>query len=92
MIRKTISGLIILIYIILGLLTDDLESALYIIMYCLLPFFAIWFPTEMGDFVGVRLGAPSITGQSPGCLIHFLGWIMLFIPIVVVSILMLTVE
>lgn len=92
MVRKIISGLIILLYIILGLLTDDLESALYIILYCLLPFFAIWFPTEMGDFIGTRLGAPSITGQSPGCLIHFLGWVMLFAPVFVVLILMLTVE
>ena len=92
MIGKVISGLIIALYITLGVIAADLKSVFYIAMYCLLPFFAIWFPNAMGDFVGGRLGAPSITGQSPGCLIYLLGWVMLIIPVFVSLIQMLTVD
>jgi hypothetical protein len=37
----------------------------------------------MGGWTGDRLGAPSITAESPGCIVHLLGWTLLLVPIIV---------
>jgi hypothetical protein len=53
------------------------ELALKAFIFCLLPMFCIWWPDAMGGWTGARLGEPSITAESPGCIVHLLGWILL---------------
>ena len=71
-----------LFYIVGGFLSGGIETALYALGFCLLPFFAIWFSQPMGEWKGNRLSAPSFTSSSPGCLINLLGWVILFAPFI----------
>ena len=64
-----------------------METALKTLAFCVLPFFCIWFPDAVGGWTGTRLDAPSITAQSPGCLVRALGWVLLFAPLIAYAIL-----
>jgi hypothetical protein len=72
-----------LFYIVGGYFSGGLETAFHAALFCVLPFFAIWFSESMGNWTGSRLGRPSITNSSPGCMVQAVGWLLLFIPIFV---------
>ena len=90
--QRIISGIIITGYILIGFLAAGSEGVVKAAMFCLLPFFAIWFSDAMGDWTGTRIGAPSITNSSPGCVISFIGWLLLLAPIIAISISLLLIE
>lgn len=83
MIQKILSGIIILLYIAGAYTAEGAGSALQVALFCLLPFFAIWFPNAMGNWTGTRFSGPSITSESPGCLVRLLGWVLLLLPLII---------
>jgi len=81
-ISRTLSIIVAAVYVIFAYLDGGSALALKVFGFCLLPMFCIWWSDAMGGWTGARLGAPSITAESPGCIVHFLGWILLLAPII----------
>lgn len=48
-----------------------------------LPMACIWFSDTMGGMTGMmgRLNGPGITKETPGCIVHVAGWLLLVIVI-----------
>ena len=74
------SLVIAVLYVGVSLTANGLETALRVFMFCLLPLACIWFPQAMGDFVGGRM-----TASSPAVFVWTLGWVVLLLPAVVLS-------
>ena len=53
--------------------------------YLLIPVLCIWFGDEIGDYTGTLPG-PAINKTTPGCLVKVAGWVLLFLPIILVLI------
>jgi hypothetical protein len=51
------------------------------LIFCLLPLACIWFPDDVGEYTGNGLTLPSITAESPGCVMKVVGWVLLLFPI-----------
>ena len=50
-----------------------------------LPLACIWFGEEMGSFLGLR-SLIQMTAESPGCLVRFMGWLLLLFPALLILI------
>lgn len=75
------SAVIAALYVGVSLAANGLEIALRVFMFCLLPLACIWFPRALGDFVGGR-----ITASSPASFVWVLGWVVLLLPVIVLSV------
>jgi len=53
--------------------------------YLLLPLLCIWFGDEVGGYMG-SLPGPAINKPTPGFLVRIGGWVLLFLPIIVLFI------
>lgn len=82
MISRILSIIVVAMYVIFAYLGGGGVLALKVLTFCLLPIFCIWWSEAMGGWTGARFGAPSITEESPGCIVHLLGWILLLAPII----------
>lgn len=80
---KTISLVISIIYLIFAYITGSSELLLKTLLFLLLPLACIWFGEAMGNYIGPAFGVrPHITKESPGCLVTFMGWVLLILPLV----------
>lgn len=80
---KIISIVISVVYLIFAYITGGSELLLKILLFLLLPLACIWFGEAMGSYTGPTFGIrPHITKESPGCLVTFIGWILLILPLV----------
>ena len=80
--NRLLSALLAVIYVIgAGMFAGD-ESAYKVGMFALFPLACIWFSDAMGGFVG-QSGRGYITTTSPGLVVCIMGWILLFLPIIV---------
>ncbi len=80
--EKLISVIISLIYLIVASIYVGIEGALKTLTFLVLPIACIWFSEAMGDWVGF-FGRANITKQTPGCLVKFMGWILLLLPAII---------
>ena len=48
----------------------------------LFPLACIWFPDELGEYMGALPG-PGITRKSPGWMVRICGWVLLLLPAIV---------
>ncbi len=53
--------------------------------YLLIPLLCIWFGDEMGDYTGTLPG-PAMNKTTPGCLVKVAGWVLLFLPVILLLI------
>ena len=53
--------------------------------YLFISLLCIWFGDEMGNYTGTLPG-PAINKATPGCLVKVAGWVLLFLPIIVLLI------
>jgi hypothetical protein len=82
--NRILSGLIALIYLILGFFGAGPETGIKILACLTLPLACIWFPDEMGSYTGrLPISGGGINQQSPGCLVRIVGWVLLLLPIIV---------
>jgi hypothetical protein len=59
---------------------DIFETVAGIIFWLLFSIGCIWYGNEVGEgFVGAKFGL--ISKASPGCIIAFMGWVLLLLPI-----------
>ncbi len=85
--RNVIAGLIAATYIGLALVTADAKTAFQLALFLMLPLGCIWFSDAMGGYTGMGMGRGAITSPTPGCLIAFVGWLLLFLPIILALVL-----
>jgi hypothetical protein len=63
---------------------EALKGFLYMLAFLMLPLGCIWFGDELGGLIGIKYGL--VSSPSPGWAVALLGWILLFMPVVVVII------
>ena len=84
---RTLSLLIAIIYLLIGLfVTDSPRDVLIVLLvipgFLLIPLVCIWFGEEVGDYIGALPG-PAVTKRSPGWLVTLFGWVLLLLPAIV---------
>lgn len=82
-IGKTLSILVAAAYLIAAFTSATPAVGLRVLGFLILPLACIWFSEEMGEYTG-NWGRHHIDEKSPGCMIAFLGWVILLMPVVVV--------
>jgi len=79
---KIISLIISIIYLVVAYTYRGAEDLLRLLLFLMLPLACIWFGDEMGRWTGtIRLHL--VTSESPGCLVRFMGWILLLLPAII---------
>jgi len=81
---KYIAAGISIIYLLLAGIYGGGAVFIRMFLFLLLPMACIWFSDEMGGVTGVRMRmiGPRITQPSPGCMVKFMGWVLLLLPII----------
>lgn len=79
---RLISIVIAIGYLVAAYFADGWELTWRIGLFLILPLGCIWFSDEMGAYTGVGFGRGAITSPTPGCLIAFGGWLLLFLPVI----------
>ncbi len=86
---RLISLFVTIIYLLIAYLGGEkvagIRGILYLSLILGLP--CIWFGDELGGMVGGYLGHAQITSQTPGSIVRFVGWLLLFLLPVLVFIL-----
>ena len=82
---KIVSLVIWFSYLITGYIFGERETLFIVLGSLSLPLGAIWFGNELGDWSG-RIWFRPLT-SSPGYLIRFMGWVLLLLPAILLSIL-----
>lgn len=82
MIKRILSGLVAIIYLIVAYAAAGSGGAIKCGLFLILPMACIWFSEEMGSFTGVMRGQ-YINAETPGCLVAFGGWLVLMLPVII---------
>ena len=82
LINRGLSAAVAIVYLIAAYVGGGPPLLVKCAMYLFLPLACIWFGEEMGAFTGTMRG-PSFYTESPGCLVAFLGWVLLLLPFAV---------
>jgi hypothetical protein len=80
--KRFISGVIAILYLIVAYLGGGGKGLLQMTGFLVLPMACIWYSEAMGDFTG-NTGRGFVTSTTPGCIVAFGGWLLLFLPVVV---------
>ncbi len=81
-INRALSAAVAIAYLIAAYVGGGPPLLIKCAMCLLLPLACIWFSEEMGAFAGIARGQ-FIDKESPGCLVAFLGWVLLLLPVIV---------
>jgi hypothetical protein len=81
LINRGLSAAIADVYLIVAYSRGGGASIAQCLLYLILPLACIWFSEEMGAFKGF-MSWQSIDQESPGCIVAFLGWVLLLLPAV----------
>jgi hypothetical protein len=79
--NRVISGLIAVIYLALAYAHGGMEPVFKLGLFLILPLFCIWFSDAMGGYTGLTSYMISVS-SSPGALVRILGWLLLFLPLI----------
>jgi len=80
---RVLSCIIALVYLVGAYLAADGETTFKVALFLILPLACIWFSDAMGGYTGVGSGSGAITSTTPGCLVAFGGWLVLFLPVII---------
>ena len=84
---KKLSLVIAVGYLALACFSEDVVvTVLKLLMFLAAPLGCIWFSDEFGACTVVLFSRPSITKETPGVFIWFMGWVLLLLPFILVSI------
>ena len=50
---------------------------------CAVPLLLIWFPTALGDHVGLGPSRMATIRASPGIMVSIMGWVLLLLPVII---------
>ena len=83
MIGKIISLVIALIYLVLIYFFTDNFYFSRTVGSAPIALACIWFGDALGRLTGIFAGGHFVDGETPGCVVAFLGWSLLFLPAIV---------
>ncbi|MFH1777755.1 MAG: DnaJ domain-containing protein [Candidatus Omnitrophota bacterium] len=79
---RKISLFICISYLICTYISGKEEDVVRMFLVLILPFACIWYSDELGNWTGAIRGQ-KITSTSPGCLVAFMGWVLLIVLIII---------
>ncbi len=80
---RIISGIVAAVYLALAFCSADAETVFHLGIFLVFPLACIWFSDATGGYTGMGMGHGAITSATPGCLVAFGGWLLLFLPIII---------
>jgi len=82
---RVLSGIVALVYLGLAIAFGNPELIIYkAVLFLIIPLACIWFSDALGSYTeSFSLRRPRINRKTPGIIIAFAGWLLLFIPLVV---------
>ena len=83
--NRVLSLLVCLAYLIGSLVWGGSDFWLILLAYLIIPIVCIWFSEEVGGFTGIAHGI-FISSPTPGIFILIIGWVLLFMPVIVIGI------
>ncbi len=89
-ISKLLSIVIALSYTMLAYWQEGQRDAALVFAMCVVPLLLIWFPTALGDHVGLGPSRMATTRTSPGVMDSFMGWVLLLLPVIIYGLLHLS--
>ena len=79
--NRVFSIFVAVFYFIVAYTASGAETAFKAVLVVILPLACIWFPEQLGGYLGPA-GSSTITATSPAILIRTLGWVLLFLPLI----------
>ena len=81
---RLISLIIALLYLLIAFFSQGGVGFLKMLSFVMFALMLIWFGDEVGSYIGPTGGIGSIhtTQTSPGPVVRFMGWVILFLPLV----------
>jgi len=80
--NRIISGLVAVIYLAIAFAHGGMEPSFKLGLFLILPLTCIWFADAMGGYIGPTTSM-AITSTSPGTVVRILGWLLLFLPLII---------
>jgi len=74
-----------LAYLVGSLVWGGSHDWLLLLAYLIMPMACIWFSEELGGFTGIGPHGIYISSPTPGIFILIIGWVLLFMPIIVIA-------
>lgn len=87
---KITSSIVAISYLAISYHAGGWELSWRVAIFLILPLACIWFSDAMGSYTGIGFGRGAITSTTPGCVVAFGGWLLLFIPVIATAIMILS--
>ena len=84
---RVLSIAVVLAYTIVAYRNGGQRDAALVSALCAVPLLLIWFPTALGDHVGLGPSRMATTKESPGIMVSIMGWVLLLLPVVIYALL-----
>ena len=86
MIGRIISVVVAIAYLLIAYFTMGGVFTFQMAMFLILPLSCIWFSDLLGGYTGCSLMRGNIDRTTPGCFVAFGGWLLLFLPVIMLLI------
>ena len=87
--NRLLSGIVGTAYLIAAGIIDGGEGFLRMAIFLIPVLACIWFGSAMGSVMGWFGGFNFVNRQSPGCAVVAVGWVLLFLPVIIVVVMAL---
>lgn len=87
---RVLSSIVAMAYLVFAYFGGGWELTLRVGTFLILPLACIWFSEAMGSYTGIGFGRGAITSTTPGCVVAFGGWLVLFLPMIALAIMALS--
>lgn len=78
--NRLISAIIAIIYLTIATYSLGGKGFLGMIRFLILPIGCIWYGEDLGNYTG-SIMSQGISRPSAGCVVSFVGWLLLFLPL-----------
>jgi hypothetical protein len=80
--NRVISAAVALIFLVVAFTHGGAALALKLAIFLIIPLACIWFPDELGGYIGPAWGGPIMT-STPAVIVCIVGWILLSMPLLI---------
>jgi hypothetical protein len=80
---RVLSIAVVLAYAVIAYKSGGQREAILVSTLCVVPLILIWFPTALGDHVGLGPSRMATTRESPGIMVSIMGWVLLLLPVTI---------
>ena len=79
---RTLSLLVALAYVVAGYWDSGAATALSVMAFLIIPLACIWFPDTLANMTGFFFRGQYVDRESPEIWVWFMGWVLLFLPVI----------